>query len=61
MGKDGAVYWSKQEGNLSILINELENITKEQLEELSNKAKSRIDNEYSWSKIVRKYEDLLNA
>ncbi len=61
VGEDGAVYWNKYEGNLSTLINELENITKEQLEELSSKAKCRIDNEYSWDKIVRKYEDLLNA
>lgn len=60
VGEDGAVYWNKYEGNLSTLINELENITKEQLEELSSKAKCRIDNEYSWDKIVRKYEELLN-
>lgn len=61
VGEGGAVYWNKYEGNLSTLINELENITKEQLEELSSKAKGRIDNEYSWDKIVRKYEDLLNV
>lgn len=60
VGEDGAVYWNKQEGNLSNLINRLENIDTEQLQELSTKAKQRIDSEYSWDYIVRKYEDLLN-
>lgn len=61
VGEDGAVYWNKYEGNLSTLINELENITKEQLEELSSKAKCRIDNEYSWEYIVNKYEQLFGG
>ena len=60
VGEDGAVYWNKQQGNLSELINRLENIDTEQLQELSSKAKQRIDSEYSWDYIVRKYEDLLN-
>ena len=60
VGEDGAVYWNKEEGNLSNLINRLENINNDQLKELSIKAKHRIDSEYSWDYIVRKYEDLLN-
>lgn len=60
VGEDGAVYWNKQEGNLSNLINRLENINSDQLKELSSKAKHRIDSEYSWDYIVRKYEGLLN-
>lgn len=61
VGEDGAVYWNKQEGNLSGLINRLENISNDQLKELSTKAKHRIDSKYSWDYIVRKYEDLLNG
>lgn len=61
VGEGGAVYWNKQEGNLSTLINRLENIRSDQLKELSTKAKQRIDSEYSWNYIVRKYEDLLNG
>lgn len=60
VGEDGAVYWNKEEGNLAELINRLENINNNQLKELSAKAKQRIDSEYSWDYIVRKYEDLLN-
>lgn len=61
VGEDGSVYWNKEEGNLSALINRLENISNNQLNELSTKAKQRIDSEYSWDYIVRKYEDLLNG
>lgn len=61
VGEDGAVYWNKEEGNLANLINRLENINNDQLKELSTKAKQRIDSEYSWDYIVRKYEDLLNG
>lgn len=58
VGEDGSVYWNKEEGNLSALINRLENISNNQLNELSTKAKQRIDSEYSWDYIVRKYEEL---
>ena len=61
VGEDGAVYWNKEEGNLSALINRLENISSNQLNELSTKAKQRIDSEYSWDYIVRKYEEIFNV
>ena len=61
VGEEGAVYWNKENGNLSSLINKLENIEQTELKELSRKAKERIDNEYSWDLIVRKYEELLNG
>lgn len=61
VGEGGAVYWNKQEGNLANLIDNLENINNDQLKELSSKAKNRIDSEYSWELIVRKYENLLNG
>lgn len=59
VGEDGAVYWNKEEGNLANLINRLENINNDQLKELSIKAKQRIDSEYSWDYIVRKYEEII--
>ena len=60
VGEDGAVYWNKQEGNLARLIDNLENINNAQLKKLSSKAKHRIDSEYSWDYIVRKYEEEFN-
>lgn len=61
VGEDGAVYWNKENGNLFSLINKLENIEQSELKELSRKAKERIDCDYSWDLIVRKYEELFNG
>ena len=58
VAKDGALYWNKQEDNLANLINELEDISNEKLEELSGKAKKRIQEEYSWERIIDKYENI---
>ncbi len=58
VGKNGAVYFSKNPGNLSELINEVDNYKNEYIDELAIKAKKRIISEYSWDKIVNKYEEL---
>lgn len=58
VGQDGAVYWNKEEGNLSNLINKLDNILEDEIEKYSNKAKKRIQDEYSWKKIVEDYEKI---
>ena len=57
VGEDGAFYWNKEDGNLSALINELDNISQADIEEMSNKAKKRIKDNYSWELIINKYED----
>lgn len=59
VGQDGAIYWNKKEGNLSSLINELDNISTIEMENYSNKAKKRIKEEYSWDKIIEKYEKII--
>lgn len=61
VGEDGAVYWNKEDMNLAQLIDRLEEIKPSELEDLSIKAKKRIDDAYSWELIVRKYEGLLNG
>lgn len=61
VGQDGAVYWNKEEGNLSNLINELDNILEEKRENYSNKAKKRIQDEYSWKKIIEDYEKIFKV
>jgi len=53
---DGAIYFSKESGNLANLIdNEL---SSEEIKKLGEKAKKRIKTEYSWDKIVKEYENL---
>lgn len=57
VGMDGALYFNKEEGSLSKLIdNELDNKV---ILNLGIKAKDRIVEEYSWINIVDKYEKLI--
>lgn len=58
VGSDGAAYFSKNEGSLASLINKVEQFSQESIIQLSERAKSRIINEYSWDKIVNDYEEL---
>ncbi len=52
VGKDAALYWTKEDGNLSNLIDKCEGIGRE---ELSCKAKERIRTAYSWEYISSRY------
>lgn len=56
VGEDGALYWTKENGSLARLLEETESISEADCNELSKLAKRRIDNEYSWTKIVDDYE-----
>lgn len=58
VAKDSAMYWTKEEDSLAQLLNKLETIKKEKIEEYSKKAKTRIEKEYNWKKIVEKYEKI---
>ena len=58
VAEQGAMYWNKEEGNLSDLINSLENISDEEKEKYGTMAKRRIEEEYNWNKIVTKYEKI---
>lgn len=55
---DGALYFSKKDGNLSNLINETEKISSEKILSLEKAAKDRINKFYSWDYIVERYESL---
>ena len=55
VAEDAALYWSLDEGNLAKLIDTADKLSKEKIEELGQKAKKRIQDEYSWEYIVDKY------
>jgi len=57
VGKDCALYWGKTSGDLSKLIDRVDELNEKQIIELSKKAKARISSEYSWNKIVNDYEE----
>lgn len=56
VAEDSALYWTKEEGNLSQLIDNCEEMDRE---ELGRKAKERIFKEYTWKKICCQYKNIL--
>lgn len=58
VGRDGAVYFTKEKGSLSKLINKIDKIEEKSIYSLSNKAKKVIESNYTWEKIVSDYENL---
>lgn len=58
VGQDGAVYFNKNNNDLANLIDKMDLLTNEELNEINKKAKARINNEYTWKKIIGKYESL---
>lgn len=59
--ENGALYWTKEEGNLSMLFNEADKLTQEEIALLGRKAKKRILDAYSWKFISDKYEEVFTA
>lgn len=58
VGKKGALYFNKENGVLVALIEKAEQLEEKEIEELSEKSSSIIENFYSWDKIVDEYEEL---
>ena len=58
VGLDGAIYFNKEDYSLANLIDSADKFSDKEIEELSTKAKKRIENEYTWRYIVDKYETL---
>lgn len=56
VAEDGAMYWSKKEGNLSTLIDKSDKMQTEEINALSTKAKARIKEFYSWEYISNEYQ-----
>jgi rhamnosyltransferase len=55
VGEDAALYWTKQNGSLSSLINKCEGMDRE---EIGKKAKERIESSYSWKYISDRYLEI---
>lgn len=53
-----AMYWNKEENNLSNLVNTVETLKNDEIEQYGKKAKERIKEEYSWQKIINNYEQI---
>lgn len=58
VAESSAVYFDKSEGSLSKLIEEVEGYSASEIENLSNGAKKRVKEFYSWNYIVNLYEKI---
>lgn len=58
VGGEAAVYWTKEDGNLKKLLEEVEKMPISFRNDIGKKAKERIRDNYSWEKIVARYEDV---
>ena len=58
VAEGNALYWIKENGNLSGLIENADEMTFEKIEEFGRKAKERIVQNYSWQDIVDQYEKI---
>lgn len=57
-GEDGALYWSKEAGDLAALIEKADAMSAGEIAALGAKAKQRIHDRYSWEFITSQYENL---
>jgi rhamnosyltransferase len=58
VAQGGALYFTKEQGSLSGLIEQLEKYSLGQINMISTQAKERIASAYSWERIVNLYESL---
>lgn len=61
VAEDGAVYWTKKFGQLTHLIEKVEELSEQEIQNISEKAQNRITMEYIWGKIILKYETLFRG
>lgn len=55
---EAALYWTKEEGNLAKLIDYAEQMDDNTKREMGTKAKKRVAEKFTWSKICNKYEEI---
>ena len=57
VAEEGALYWPKD--RLQEVIQEAENLSSEDINQLADKAKQRVTTSFTWDHIVDRYESLL--
>ncbi|MBS4884446.1 MAG: DUF1972 domain-containing protein [Amedibacillus dolichus] len=61
VAEDGALYWTKKEGNLSKVIVYADSLSEDVIKDMAVKAKARINLKYSWEYIASKYEEIFRG
>ena len=60
VGKDSCFYFTKEEKSLSKIIDDADKLSKKNIDKLSKKAKSIINDNYTWNKVVDSYKEVIN-
>ena len=55
VAEDGGIFWTKENGSLSNLIDQIECLPEEMMQRYSQKAKKRISVYYNWQRIADQY------
>lgn len=58
VGEDGALYWGKEDGSLSSLIEQADSLSEEEIALLHQKGLARIESAFSWDFICEEYEKI---
>ncbi|MDB1694503.1 DUF1972 domain-containing protein [Enterococcus casseliflavus] len=58
VGRDSAIYWNKDSGNLCELLDQADYLNQEEIEKLASKSSKLMEEHYTWESIVRKYDFL---
>lgn len=58
VAEEGALYWPKDSGKLAKLIDNCEKLSDDEISKLSEEATNRIEQQFSWKKIVDDYENV---
>lgn len=58
VGENGAIYWNKEDRSLANLIDEADRMSADEITNMSQLAKKRIMDWYSWDYIVSRYEEV---
>jgi rhamnosyltransferase len=61
VGENSALYWTKEEGSLSKLIDDADGFNQDTINDFGCKAKQRIHDAYNWPLIVSKYEKVFQT
>ena len=59
VAEDCALYWSREPGSLSNLIDKADQMSLEEIKELGAKAKKRVAEKYTWERICGMYEEII--
>ena len=60
VGKNGALYWSKETGNLKQMIDGNESLAIDKINQLNELSNRRIQEQFDWKIIIDRYERTFN-